>query len=81
MQTEQQSQQNNHHTNVPVKSDGTKYFFLSRSAILALAAFSTITYKTNQIMNFNALRAALKLFCKRLKTSLQRLRAISHKIN
>lgn len=28
---------------LPVRSEGTRYFFLSRSPILALGAFSTIT--------------------------------------
>lgn len=30
---------------LPVRSEGTRYFFLSRSPILALGAFSTITWK------------------------------------
>ena len=29
---------------IPVRSEGTKYFFLSRSPMRALGAFSTITY-------------------------------------
>ena len=34
--------------NQPVKSEGTRYFFLSKSPILALGAFSTMTYKMTE---------------------------------
>ena len=34
--------------NQPVRSEGTRYFFLSKSPILAFGAFSTMTYKMTQ---------------------------------
>jgi len=37
--------------NQPVKSEGTRYFFLSKSPILALGAFSTMTFKLTKTKN------------------------------
>lgn len=33
---------------LPVRSEGTRYFLLSRSGTLALGAFSTMTWKENR---------------------------------
>lgn len=47
---------------LPVRSEGTRYFLLSRSGTLALGAFSTITWEKRQTVGMKTTESNLAFF-------------------